>query len=221
MTESVELSQQDRALLELLPWYVNDTLAEPERGAVEQLVNSNLLARKEYEALKALQQRCADAEPMPETADRWPQLLDRVDAYEAARQNGLLGGIGHALGSRWSRIDWGGGRVTTGVILVQATAIAGLAIVLLWPQPLDTRSGLAHTLSSPSVLGSHRYRLVVAPDMPERRLRQLLLELDAQIVSGPSPAGVYTIAVMSREGAEAVASRFAGELRFFEPVGGG
>lgn len=221
MNEGAELSQQDQALLELLPWYVNETLAEPERSAVEQLVNSNLMARKEYETLKAIQQGCVDERPAVETADKWPQLLERIDAYETTRQSGLADRLMWALRNLWSRIDWGTRRVSGAIILTQATAIAGLAIALLWPQPSDTGSGLAHTLSSPSVVGSHRYRIMVAPGMPERRLRQLLLELDAQLVSGPSPAGVYTIAVMSKERAAAAASQFTGELRFFEPVDGG
>ena len=40
-----------------------------------------------------------------------------------------------------------------------------------------------------------QFRVVFADDITEKQLRELLLSIDSQVIDGPSPLGVYSIAL--------------------------
>jgi len=82
---------------------------------------------------------------------------------------------------------------------------AFIAVVIGWytqqvhtdnPLPGYEQSQIFHTLGSPPPNGDlQAIRAVFADDMPQRTLQELLAKCQAQIVSGPSAEGVYTLKV--------------------------
>jgi hypothetical protein len=204
---------------ELLPWWVNGTLGADERGAVERHLAACDACRAEAEHCRTLArelERTTAPAPAPHPAQlaRLEERiargdLDREDA-PPARRRGLV------------RVP---PRATRWVIGLQAAA---LAACLLWIGSLERApgpgpSGPYHTLSSPVRSRTASVRVVFAPDATEREIRSLLLEIRAEIVSGPSPLGAYGLALApaaAGESQEAVLARLRSDpkVRLAEPV---
>lgn len=82
--------------------------------------------------------------------------------------------------------------------LAAAAAVVALVAGLAWRLPRGEASDARfHTLSHevPPAVALTRLHVVFDAALPERDLRALLLPLRAEIVGGPSPLGVYTVAV--------------------------
>jgi hypothetical protein len=71
-----ELLRDERTALELLPWYVNETLKGEERELVSRQVLASITCRKELERLRRLQ-----------------QLIQREDAEATATGRAFESGI--------------------------------------------------------------------------------------------------------------------------------
>lgn len=169
---SVETTDETRALL---PFFVNGTLDEDERRVVLAALEADAGLREEARLLSSLRQDMQDA-PLPHPGDtafarlmkevaRTPQ--DPSPASEEQPQSPSRRGLGLRLA------------------LVAAVLVLALQSVTLW----QNRDGIR--LAS----GDTADELIIAfqPDATERDIRDLLLELDLQIVSGPSSLGLYRV----------------------------
>lgn len=132
-------------------------------------------------------------------------LRDRLLAW----LSGLLG----APGGRSPALAFG----MAAVVLVQAGVIAALLLnppaqqVLLGGPPGEPDTGVA--------AGAGKVVLTVAfrPQATEQALRELLAGAQAQIVSGPSALGLYTIAVPAAQ-ADSALARLRGAAALVESV---
>jgi anti-sigma factor RsiW len=170
--------------MELLPWYLNQTLEASERQAVEVHLEKCARCRDEVGFLETVQ---SSARVVNQAAirDRFDELLARIDRPKlvAIRASPLV---------RW-------------LVVGQAAAIAALLAVLLWP----AASGAPGSYQTMSDRGRAEptdavvLRVMFDEQATEVELRVLLESIDAQIVAGPNSAGAYTL----RLGREAVEGR--------------
>lgn len=173
-----------RRCRELLPWYVNGTLGDDEARLVENHLAECDACRRELTRCRAVSDLYdgieADA-PTPHPS-RIERLWTRTRAPEPDRP-----------------FPW------RGLALVEAAALVVVLLVVGWTsRPIEPPTGGAEpafrTLGAP---GRHvdaaSFRVVFAPDTPEETLRAVLHSLDARIVDGPSPLGVYTVSVPRRD----------------------
>ena len=192
---------------ELLPWYVNGSLAGREREKVE----AHLAGCPRCQAEEAACRRTAaavsgagESAPSPHPA-QFQRLLERVEEAERAG-GGWLAPIRSLLGAT--------PRPLRGALLAQAAMILLLVGALAWAwgarrpgvpgapgavSAAGPASGPAvyRTLSDPVARPARtaRLRLMFSPKATEREIRELLLGVHGELTAGPSPLGVYTVEV--------------------------
>jgi hypothetical protein len=211
----------DRAF-ELLPWLVNDTLAKPERAAVEEHVRDCLPCRIELKAQRSLG-AVVRAQPTIHTspARGFDRLLEQLDGGPAPRPS--------PRPVRASALPWPR-RVVAGTAI--ATLAALVLVLVAWPQLMPERepNGYA-TLADPPEAAADtglRLDLVFAESLSAADRQRLLDELGAKVVSGPSAIGRYRVQLTSESSGEALARllarlnadarvRFAGRALAEEP----
>jgi len=212
---------------ELLPWYVNATLEGPELERVTARLSSCPSCRAELDRCREL---AAAIRAQPEPAwtaspERLARGLARVHALERAKgQSGresLFREIGRWLGLTPPRIRW--------VLAAEAALVVLLAVAVTWQA--TARLGSSYRTLAGETAGRSAeagdLRVVFAASMTERELRELLMRIDARIVDGPSPMGVYTLRLSSAADAEERARvaletlRASSSVRLAERVGVG
>lgn len=164
--------------LELLPWYLNQTLDASERLAVETHLEDCSACRSEVVLLETLQSSVRAMEPPP-IRDRFNEVLARAASsrIRAFRASPLV---------RW-------------LVVGQAAAIATLLAILLWPTA-TTRPGSYQTLSNAGNVepSDAVLRVVFDERATDLDVRALLESIDAQIVAGPNTAGAYSLRIVGR-----------------------
>jgi hypothetical protein len=187
-------------VIELLPWYVNATLSEPERRDVNEHLASCTPCQAELEQLNAVQLAVVEsAEELPAPSEsRLKQAMAQIDELERARQPArarsaswwsvLKDRVGDAL------LGWCGPmpNFARAVVAAQFLLIVGLAGGLgysLWNRQFSTLSGTAQNT------GGAKIAVRFNESITEAQLRQLLKEIRGKIVDGPSALGIYTIEV--------------------------
>jgi len=178
-------------LLELIPWYLNGTLSDAEKRALDGHLPLCAECRSELEQWRSLAARLTEDDPalLPHPIG-FRRLVERLvdDAAEPEEPSG---------GSRRRAVP--SGRIWRRVVIAQAAAIVVLAWVAISPARRPPPEPSFHTLAdAPQRSEAWRLRIVFAERTSERELRALLLPLDASIVGGPSPLGVYTVAIPDR-----------------------
>ncbi len=186
----IENSAEHHEVAALLPWYVNATLGARDRERVDAHVEVCASCRED---LTAQQRICAAIEAQP-ALDYMPvaslkRLLARLDARAEAA----------AVTPPPEQPDR---RLPRG-LLAACIAVLAVAVVLLaanrWAQ-LDARLSEAkyRTVTSPAPRPRGEViRAVFAPTITLVELQTILDEAQLRIVSGPTEAGVYSLASKS------------------------
>ena len=172
---------------ELLPWFINGTLAGAEREAVEQHVRACIVCRRELKE----QQRLHASVRARRTADVSAEAgFDRLDreldaAADAARR------------PRW-RFTY----ATATKFTAAAAAGVGVLAILLWFTPLPNldRDGY-ETLATPPV-DAALVDIVFADETTAAQMQDLLADIDGEIVAGPSRLGRYSVRVASDQSSD-------------------
>ncbi|XQE66965.1 anti-sigma factor family protein [Pseudomonas sp. P3C3] len=168
----------DRALLELLPWYLNGTLEGAELAAVEALLLRSAEAREELEVLRRLaaavreQEQAHEAPPFELGWARLQRSLQQ-EARPAPRR------------------DWW----KPGLAAAAALVIALQLGILMRPAQVDSDWQLQSGGSEQVLSGGYRVQLRFVEHAQWQQIRALLLELDAVLVDGPSALGVVQVHV--------------------------
>jgi hypothetical protein len=203
MRERQEREDQDerihRRVCELLPWYVNGSLAGRERETVDAHLGGCPRCQAEERACRQAAEAVSGAgevAPSPHPA-QFQRLLERVEQEERAQGGGWLSSVRSLLGAT--------PRPLRGALVAQAAVILLLVGMVEWgvrrPQPgppaAPAGPALYRTLSDPAArpAPSARRRLMFSPQAAEREIRGLLLGVHGEITAGPSPLGVYTVEV--------------------------
>ncbi len=183
--------------LELLPWLINGSLDPTEARAVEDHLADCPSCRAEYEDCQGLAERVAaeaSGAPVVHPA-RLDRLLARLGADETElppyrRRRPRREAIRTAFRRTPISVRW----LLAGQLAALVLALVALGIGRPAPSPPAEFRTLATTSQSGS--GEGRYvRVVFAPETSEAELRSLLVGLRAELVGGPSPGGVYTLAL--------------------------
>ena len=207
---------------DLLPWFVNRTLDEGELRSVEEHLEGCGICREEVRFLGGFAEALQDEGDLAVGADAG---LERVRGRLGAAG---AGGRGAAPGRRWvsglrrapASLRW--------ALAAQLVVILGLAGLVAGPflegpggAPADPAASLRpaepapagpfRTLTEapePAAAGDAALlRVVFAERTREREIRGALISVGGRIVDGPSPTGVYTVAVDgAAEGAAAMAT---------------
>ena len=168
----------DRALLELLPWYLNGTLEGAELAAVEALLLRSAEAREELEVLRRLAAAVREQEQAHEAPPfelGWARLQRSLQ--QEARST--------------PRRDWWKPGLATAAALVIALQLG----ILMRPAQVDSDWQLQSGGSEQVLSGGYRVQLRFVEHAQWQQIRALLLELDAVLVDGPSALGVVQVHV--------------------------
>lgn len=204
-----------RESVELLPWLVNCTLDDAERERVERHVSQCVTCRRELEAARALQAAVTSKEGDWAATDSLARMHARLLEEEAGLS---LQGLRRALARAWNHARlWAQGAL---VIQFAIIALVGGALAIAF---LPARPGpaLYHTLgnAAPAVSARSAVAVMFNGERSEHEIRRLLLRMNARVVDGPSPVGVYTLEVRNDQQEAALALlREDPAVAFAEPV---
>jgi len=163
---------------ELLPWYANGTLRGDELGRVTAHLDSCLTCRRELEMLQALRR----AVRAPAEDRRCEDALRRLHARMAPRAAG-----------RASAPPWSAAAVLALVVGLVTTLFGNTEASVAWLKNTGL-SMMSQSHVAPSANEAVRAHLVFYDNITERQLRALLLSVGADLIEGPTPQGVYTVA---------------------------
>lgn len=171
--------------VELLPWLLNGSMDEDEQEKVREHALSCVVCRRELQALELINRFISDAaksEPIP--APDMRRINARIDRWIEHR-SGLRQWF-----SRWSDTVTNPWRLA---FAAQTVLVIALAAMILWPASEEAEFT---TLTQPRSLPDGRYlRVVLSPDTAVSELAGLLDDMELRVADGPTPRGVYTLAV--------------------------
>jgi len=201
----------------LIPWYVNGTGSESERRRVAEHVALCAVCREDLALEQALYHGMnieSSVEYMP--AASLKRLQARIDgaAPEDASRMGSEAPVGGQPGRR--SVPW---------LAMMAASVAVMAVAIgLWTADRWIESRAApnyHTVTAPARhLPDEVIRAVFAPTITLVELQAVLDEAGLRIISGPSEAGVYSLAAdSSRPVSDSLAAlRAHANVRFAESI---
>ncbi|HEV3423858.1 MAG TPA: zf-HC2 domain-containing protein [Paraburkholderia sp.] len=205
---------------ELLPWLVNGTASECERGQVETHLRDCKPCREELARQHGIHgQMNADTPVGPPVEQGIARLLLQLDEQERqARPAARVANARWVPRGRRAALTYG----LAALVLLETT---GLAVLGSQSGGANPSAPVYRTLSTPERSGGFAtIRLVVDATMQAGQLQSLLVPLHLQIVGGPSENGVYSLGPASTPGdveRQVSALRAARGVRFVEPVAGG
>jgi anti-sigma factor RsiW len=199
VTDTSQLSEHQE-IWEILPWYENGTLDDRERASVESHLMTCAACQAELARCHdlAVAVRAAAADGWEPSAEHFARVLARLDATTASAtpRRGWWDTVraqyerfGEMLHCTPPLIRW--------TLVTQSAFTLVLVGMLVW-QTAWAPEHFYRTLSSSSDQTTQKrvqIHVVFADDMAEKDLRALLAEVRGTIVAGPSPFGVYTVAV--------------------------
>jgi hypothetical protein len=214
---------------ELLPWYVNGSLAERERERVETHLAACLRCQEEERLCRLTAGVVAEAgevAPAPHPV-QFQRMLARIE--ESEREEKESAGPWRLLAPLRALVQ-ATPRPLRGALVAQAAVILLLAGFLAWslqrPGAAPTPPLPYHTLSNPEAapVPSVRLRVMFSPKATEKEIRELLHGIQGKIVDGPSPSGAYTVETPAAgDPPGVVLARLRSEpqvVMFAEPAGG-
>lgn len=192
----------------LLPWYVNGTLDEDERAAVDDHLAACGICREEVrywgEAASLLREDGELAVSPEAGLERLRRRLDPVPEgpRRAGGRSRLRAGLRAAFGGspavlRWALAAQLAVIVVLGGLLARTSARPAAPTATA---PHGAFRTLAEPPPAPAASAAPRFQVMFAPQAREREIRGALISIGGRIVDGPSPTGVYTIAVAPGEG---------------------
>lgn len=182
MTPREQYRTTEQQALELLPWYVNGTLADEERELVRRELLFSLTCRKEFERLRRLQQAIQRDDGESAATERaFDRLLARIDDSNVSRP-AFRGNLRQ--------------NVTRPNFAQAALLLAFVSGIVWWsfpaPSTVPKSYGTLSTLQ-PADAGVTRLRVIFTPGVSEAALRELIAEYRLTIVDGPTSDGLYTL----------------------------
>jgi hypothetical protein len=225
MAPTKEHEEDHDSAWELLPWYVNGSLNADEAVLVERHLAACPACRQEVERCRDLSvvaksSGSAQQQDWAPSPRHFAQIMAQVDAAEAVSSTArpsLARKLRSWLIETPPPMRW--------AFAFQAGLIVALTGALFTLAPSDAPyETLSHGAESAAGEGI-RLRLVFAEDTTEKELRDLLHDIDATIVGGPTPQGIYTVQLSGAvpERAQQISTQMARhpKVRFAAVVGSG
>ncbi|HEY2289889.1 MAG TPA: zf-HC2 domain-containing protein [Thermoanaerobaculia bacterium] len=211
---------------ELLPWYVNGSLAERERERVETHLAACLRCQEEERVCRRMAGdvvRGGEVAPAPHPV-QLQRMLARIE--ESEREEKESAGGWRLLAPLRSLVQ-ATPRPLRGALVAQAAVILLLVGFLAWSlaRPLQPPADY-HVLESapPAPVPTVHLTVMFQPNATEREIRGVLRSVSGKITAGPSAMGAYTVEVPAAgDPAGAVVARLRSEpqvVMFAEPAAG-
>lgn len=209
----------------LLPWIANESAAAKDMARVEEHLRDCRECQEELSFQRQLREAIRSEEAIvlaPQTSLH--KLMQRIDSVaDVDDEHEVAPAAAEPVGARRepARLRW-----LPIAAAVQGIAIAGL-LAALWSQSRDElAAGRYSVLTTPTaaVAGGPVIRVVFGGNVALEDMNRVLRSIDAQIIAGPSEAGVYTLGLASgaadKSGVEkAIAQlRADGRVMFAEPA---
>jgi anti-sigma factor RsiW len=218
LAEQSTMSETHARACELLPWYLNDSLADSERAEVRAHLGECLVCHAEMRRLEQLE--CAIAAPVEEhaCAQSFARLAMQIEEGENSRswpQRAL-----DALRDVFEPVPLfsGAALLVVSSVLVGAIVIGGQTESRPIEQPFRT---LGNSPSLNSELGRPLMRMVLRGDTSDENLTAWLSRHRAELIEGPSDIGVVTVRVpMGAQTFDALMERLRADEQtlFIEPL---
>lgn len=183
-------------IIELLPWYANQTLKEDERREVEAHVASCRECAKEVESLSAMRKAVIETEDQGPTLPPFAlnRALAKIEEYELARAPEVPTKEGARPGQGWWSRWWKPTPLFARALIAAQVALV-LALGTLTIYQYTHPAVIYKTASGGSGDEKGRARIVVRFDegATEQDIRQAVQAIKGKIVDGPSAQRLYTI----------------------------
>jgi len=205
----------------LLPWVANERLAPRDLRWVEAHLQTCRECQLELEAQRRLRDAiCAEDPVVLAPQASFQKLMQRIDAAEQAPEDApdrddSVSRASTPMRKRATRVP----RWLAIAACVQAVAIAALLGAIAWQSQQLMSAPRFSTLTTPSSAPEGPViRVVFREHVSVAEINTLLHSLGANIVAGPSSAGVYTLQLDQKDARGAQVERVAAELRKDERV---
>ena len=179
----------------LLPWFATGGLSAEENAGVRGHLRDCAECQSELARCEQLNHsvKSNNDQGWTPSARHFSQVLASVDGYEArsAKPQNAVSWI-----ARWFPWLSATPRPARFALGLQGAFVVALGSMLVFRAMAPTET--YRTLSNPSVQATttgQQIRIVFADDLTEKGMRDLLLATNAQLMSGPSSLGVYTITI--------------------------
>jgi hypothetical protein len=209
----------------LLPWIANESAAARDTARVEAHLRDCRECQEELEFQRQLREAIRSEEAIvlaPQTSlHKLMQRIDSADDMDDEHEAAPAAAEPVIARREPTRLRW-----LPIAAAIQGIAIAGL-LSALWLQSRDElTAGRYSVLTTPTaaVAGGPVIRVVFGGNVALDDMNRVLRSIDAQIIAGPSEAGVYTLGLASgaadKSGVEkAIAQlRADGRVMFAEPA---
>ena len=175
-------------ILELLPWFINETLGEKERDRVMVHLRECPECRRERDQLQSVEAFVKEnGQVVPDYRFSYNKLLSRIE--EAERNRESTAGLDEGLRPRnW--MPFAG--IAAGLAFI--VAIVGAFQPSVVPE-VDSTGFRTLTTQTQTSGVSHRVALTFNQPIQALTMRQALIETRSNIVSGPDENGIYVVEV--------------------------
>jgi len=209
----------------LLPWLVNGRLSETDCRRVEAHLRVCSSCRDECAVQRQIYQVVAAdvaVEQMPTAGLN--KLRQRLESYESAGAAHSESDAAPRAESRSSKraAIWRSPRGSIAASVVGIAVALGIATALLWNRTWHGAEANYYTVTTaPSQPANAVIRAVFAPAVTLSELQALLDDAHLRIVSGPTEAGVYSLAMTGSQSIDWSLRRLRGHdaVRFAETIG--
>ncbi len=191
------------AAWDLIPWYVNGTLDDAERQAVE----AHLAANPSFQAEVAEQTRLAKTVASLDSMDvemehSLSAIRQQIQAETPRTRPSTTTALRTAVRRLVGLLKW------NPKILVPLGAVAASIVLLVVALPFTTSQDPTYrTLTTPTTSSDvPQLRVKVSGDATEIELRRLFMAHELQVIDGPSATGVYTLEAAPGGDADAIAA---------------
>jgi hypothetical protein len=180
----------------LIPWYVNGSLGEHERQRLDTHLPLCANCRDALAQERRVYQGVS-VEPAVEyiPAASLKRLHARLDSLDATASGAVPGAVSAAEARGRRAIPWQG--LMAASVAVMAVALSWLAADRWTQSRTRAPSYFTVTTAAPHVPGEV-IRAVFAPTITLTELQAILDAAQLRIVAGPTEAGVYSLAAISR-----------------------
>jgi len=219
---TANLDEEHNMVYELIPWFVNGTLAGPEQSLVERHVNACLVCKRAVGEEKRVRQLVLQhSDEAIGISEGFRDLMSRVDSDDLGARRRRAGYASGLVDRR------GGWAIAAGIVL----ALAVFSWYSASRSPGQPEPQFSTTTDTVPHSDSQLLDIVFVSGLTIDERDALIAGFDAEIVSGPSELGRYTIAYGSeRQSPEATEDlltmlrsderiRFVGRT-FIEPESG-
>lgn len=214
MNSPIPTSAEHREVWELLPWHVNGRLSEPDRRRVEAHLHACDTCRDEC----AAQQQIYEVIVTDTAIEQMPmaglnKLRQRIEKTEIAAPTDAAPERTHPATRRRPRAA------------AIAASVAAVAVAVSIPAALHWqahRAAAYYTVTAAAApQGGAVIRAVFAPTLTLSELQSVLDDAHLKIVSGPTEAGVYSLAMSGPQSIDWSLRTLRGHdtVRFAESIG--